>query len=394
MSEICKTIGLDKQPLRDQQLNALRWMDLLTGTRDNTGQGTDDGESFLPIRAHLFHQTMSGLWACADSQCPHKSGTVLDDKEWPFGQVYFEPRKHCDCGSPAYEVVTCNGCGAAHLQAGEYKNRLAHLQSFAALDEFELESEPGEVIEDEDQTEDDEESAAGRQKKVLIVNRKLPNVGPLDIERSSRLVAEASEKTLRLLAQEEGEDGLMCPVCGSHSASDERLFQASRLGAPFLLGNILPTLLEYAPDGEKPADHPCRGRRLLTFNDSRQGTARMAAKLQQDAERSRVRGLVYHLALQHGKGVSGAQTVTIENEINTLEQIPASARNAALNELIDNKRKDLIKLSRPSPIAFNDLAQHLANQGKDFDYKRRLSSQCSVSTSSAACRSSVSAANR
>ena len=120
----------------------------------------------------------------------------------------------------------------------------------------------------------------------------------------------------------------------------------------------------------------------------------MAAKLQQDAERSRVRGLVYHLALQHGKGVSGAQTVTIENEINTLEQIPASARNAALNELIDNKRKDLIKLSRPSPIAFNDLAQHLANQGKDFDYKRRLSSQCSVSTSSAACRSSVSAANR
>lgn len=368
LSEICKTVGLEKQSLRDQQLNALRWMDLLTGTRDNTGQGTDDGEAFLPIRAHLFHQTMSGLWACADSQCPHKSGTVLDDKEWPFGQVYFEPRKHCDCGSPAYEVVTCSGCGAAHLQAGEYKNRLAHLQSFAALDEFELESEPGEIIEDEDQTEEDEESAAGRQKKVLIVNRKLSNVGPLDVERASRLITESSEKTLRLLAQEEGEDGLMCPVCGSHSASDERLFQASRLGAPFLLGNILPTLLEYAPDGENPADHPCRGRRLLTFNDSRQGTARMAAKLQQDAERSRVRGLVYHLALQHGKGMSGAQTVAIENEIKTLEQIPASARNAALNELIENKRNELIKLSRPSPISFNDLAVNLANQGKDFDY--------------------------
>lgn len=368
LSEICKTIGLDKQPLRDQQLNALRWIDLLTGTRDNTGQGTDDGESFLPVRAHLFHQTMSGLWACADSQCPHKSGTVLDDKEWPFGQAYFEPRKHCDCGSPAYEVVTCSGCGAAHLQAGEYKNRLAHLQSFAALDEFELESEPGEVIEDEDQAEDDEESAAGRQKKVLIVNRKLPNVEPLDVERSSRLITEASEKTLRLLAQEEGKDGLMCPVCGSHSAQDERLLQASRLGAPFLLGNILPTLLEYAPDGEKPADHPCRGRRLLTFNDSRQGTARMAAKLQQDSERNRVRGLVYHITLQHGRGAASAQALAIENEIRTLEQIPEVARNVALNELIDNKRKELLKLIRPRPIAFNDLAQYLANQGKDFEY--------------------------
>jgi len=368
LSEICKTIGLDKQPLRDQQLNALRWIDLLTGTRDNTGQGTDDGESFLPVRAHLFHQTMSGLWACADSQCPHKSGTVLDDKEWPFGQAYFEPRKHCDCGSPAYEVVTCSGCGAAHLQAGEYKNRLAHLQSFAALDEFELESEPGEVIEDEDQAEDDEESAAGRQKKVLIVNRKLPNVEPLDVERSSCLITEASEKTLRLLAQEEGKDGLMCPVCGSHSAQDERLLQASRLGAPFLLGNILPTLLEYAPDGEKPADHPCRGRRLLTFNDSRQGTARMAAKLQQDSERNRVRGLVYHITLQHGRGAASAQALAIENEIRTLEQIPEVARNVALNELIDNKRKELLKLIRPRPIAFNDLAQYLANQGKDFEY--------------------------
>lgn len=368
LSEICKAIGLDKQPLRDQQLNALRWIDLLSGTRDNTGAGTDDGESFLPVRAHLFHQTMSGLWACAYAQCPHKSGTVLDDKEWPFGQVYFEPRKHCDCGSPSYEVVTCNGCGAAYLQAGEFKNRLAHLQTFAALDEFELEAEPGEVIEEDDQEEDDEDSAPGRQKKVLIVNRPLPNVGPLDIERSTRLITEASEKTLRMLAQEEGEEGLSCPVCGSHSTRDERIFQASRLGAPFLLGNILPTLLEYAPDGDKPADHPCRGRRLLTFNDSRQGTARMAAKLQQDAERNRVRGLVYHLSLQHGRGVAGAQTVAIENEIKTLEQIPESARNAALNELIEIKRKELMRLTRPSPIAFNDLAQHLANQGRDFDY--------------------------
>lgn len=368
LSEICKTIGLDRQGLREQQLNALRWMDLLTGTRDNTGAGTDDGESFLPVRAHLFHQTMSGLWACADAQCPNRSGSVIDDKDWPFGQVYLEPRKHCHCGSPAYEVVTCSGCGAAHLQAGKFENRLAHLQTFAALDEFELDAEPGEVIGEDDKTEDDEDSAAGRQKQVLIVNRKLPNVDPLDVERSSRLITEASNRTLRLLAKEEGEEGLSCPVCASHPTRGERLFQASRLGAPFLLGNILPTLLEYAPDGERPADHPCRGRRLLTFNDSRQGTARMAAKLQQDAERNRVRGLVYHLTLQHGRGRANAQTAALENEVKTLEQIPERARNAALNELIENKRKELMKLTRPSPVAFNDLAQYLANQGKDFDY--------------------------
>lgn len=46
----------------------------------------------------------------------------------------------------------------------------------------------------------------------------------------------------------------------------------------------------------------------MTFNDSRQGTARMAAKLQQDAERNRVRGLVYHITLQQGKSQAVQKT--------------------------------------------------------------------------------------
>lgn len=369
LSEICKTIGLDELPLHDQQLNALRWIDLLSATRDGTGPGKDEGEAFLPVRAHLFHQTLSGLWACADAQCQAKHGSSLDDQAWPFGQVYFDPRKHCDCGSPVYEVVTCNGCGAVYLQAGEFKNQLTHLQTFAALDEFELEVEPGEVADAEEQPENDEDVDSRLQKKVLIVNRKLPNVGTLDVERSKRLITEASDKTLRLLVQEEDGNGLSCPACGSDESSyNKKLFHECRLGAPFLLGIILPTLLEYAPDGDKPADHPYRGRRLLTFNDSRQGTARMAAKLQQDAERNRVRGLVYHLTLQHGLSEANAQTVALENEIKTLESIYASTPNPTLRALIDTKHNALLKLRRPSPIAFNDLAQYLANQGKDFEY--------------------------
>lgn len=34
------------------------------------------------------------------------------------------------------------------------------------------------------------------------------------------------------------------------------------------------------------------GKRLITFTDSRQGTAKLSIKMQQDAERSRLRGLV------------------------------------------------------------------------------------------------------
>ena len=46
-------------------------------------------------------------------------------------------------------------------------------------------------------------------------------------------------------------------------------------------------------EGRSPEELPGRGRKLITFTDSRQGTARMAVRMQQEAERSRLRGLVF-----------------------------------------------------------------------------------------------------
>jgi len=367
LSEVCAVLfGAGHPFTAQQQGEALQWLDLLSGTRNPRSLESDDRTPFLPLRAHLFHQSMSGLWACADAHCVKKRGCALDDRDWPFGRVYFEPRKHCDCGRPAYEVVACDDCGTVHLLAGEYRGRLTHFQTQAALDEFELEAEPKGDEPDQD-AELDEQPATGRQNKVLIVNRHLPHVSELSIDRDTRQLCEPNDGALRVMAHEDGGEGLQCPACGGQESRTNQLFQHSRLGAPFLLGGILPTLLEYAPDGDKPADHPCRGRRLLTFNDSRQGTARMAAKLQQDAERNRVRGLVYHLALQHGCGQASTRESELRAEIDTLQKAAASAPSPALEQLIDAKRAELVRLRRPVPIPFNELAQRLANQGRDFD---------------------------
>ncbi len=369
LSEICAVLfGGGREYSSSQQIEALQWLDLLSGTRDTEGGDGHDGEAFLPLRAHLFHQTLSGLWACADRDCPEKQGSVLQDEKWPFGQVYLDPRKHCNCKSPAYEVVTCGDCGAVHLLAGEQRGQLAHLRALNALDEFELEVEPDTEVGEEDDEEQEDLAGPVRQNRVLIVNRTLSSVGPLDIDRVSRKIVESSSEALRVQAYEDNGEGLQCPVCEAKETPRKRLFQFSRLGAPFLIGGILPTLLEYAPDGDKPADHPCRGRRLLTFNDSRQGTARMAAKLQQDAERNRVRGLVYHLTLRHGQAAASSQAVALRAEIETLETIQATTPNPALASMIDEKCQKLVKLNQPVPLSFGDLAQHLANQGRDFDY--------------------------
>lgn len=372
LSEVCSVLfGERPNFTTDQQTEALRWLDLLSGTRDENSDTGKAGEAFLPLRAHLFHQTMSGLWACADRNCPEKQGSSLDSDLWPFGQVFFEPRKHCDCGSPAYEIVSCGDCGTVHLLAGEYQSHLSHLRIQDAQDEFELDVEPGSDFFEETDDHDDEVHATGRQNRILITNRLLVKAGVLDVDKVTRNIVEPTDETLQLHAYEDDGNGLLCPACESQETPKNRLFQFSRLGAPFLSGGILPTLLEYAPDGEKPAQHPCRGRRLLTFSDSRQGTARMAAKLQQDAERNRVRGLVYHLTLQHGQSAATAEASVLQSEIQTLESIASATPNPALIKMIAEKKATLAGLVGPRPVPFDELAQKLANQGRDFEYMLR-----------------------
>ncbi len=373
LSEVCALLhGKEQRFNKQQQLEALRWLDLLSGTRPQEKAGAS-GEAFLPLRAHFFHQTLSGIWACADRNCSEKQGTTLNEEVWPFGAIYLDPRKHCTCGSPVYEVAMCSDCGSVYLLAGESDGYLRHLQPPHLLDDFELdqdESQEEEVGQEEEEQEDDS-THEGDQRVVLIANRPLNDVGQLDIEKDKRKITERSNETLHLLVQEDAGEGLNCPSCGAKESSRNWLFRHGRLSASFLLGNILPTLLEYAPDGDKPLDHPYRGRRLLSFTDSRQGTARMAAKLQLEAERNRVRGLVYHLALQEGGSSDEQEKKNLTEEINVLEMALQTAPNAALENLVAEKRKTLAQLDNPRPIPFGDLARALSRQDRDMRFMRK-----------------------
>ena len=365
LSQVCQTLFGASAPItKDWQLEALRWLDLLSGTCRQT-----DGESFLPLRAHFFHQTLSGIWACADKNCKKREGSLQDDA-WPYGALYMEPRKRCACGSPAYEVVSCSDCGEVYLLAGESKGYLHHLRPPHLLDDFELEAD--DLMEEESEEEElDELSPSEPQNKVLIANRQGAKVGSLSIDRKTRKITERSGTTLDLLAQENDGSGLSCPQCQAQETSRNQFFRHGRLSAPFLLGNILPTLLEYAPDGNKPQDHPYRGRRLLSFTDSRQGTARLAAKLQQEAERNRVRGLVYHLSLRFSASGDPQQKESLKQELDTFRTAYKQAPIDYLARIIKEKEQRLAQLEKPQPIPFDNLATSLAGQARDIGFMRK-----------------------
>src|SRR5262249_19790463 len=102
----------------------------------------------------------------------------------------------------------------------------------------------------------------------------------------------------------------------------------------------------------------------------RQGTARLAARLQQDAERTKIRGLVYHYALS--KALTGTNTGNQQllSEITRLEdilansEVPESAR-APIREMLEEKRRLRADQRSPEAISFRELRAAIAQESHE-----------------------------
>jgi hypothetical protein len=359
---------------------ALRWLDLLSGATRTNPQGRR--EPFLPLRAHLFHQILAGLWACADPECASKRDTPLDASEWPYGKVYLEQRKRCECGGPIFEIHSCNECGESFLPASLALNESGYvLQATDSkqVDEFTLETELG----DDDGPDFGADETPPREAgKIIIANRDFAAGGAVRVERSSlHIEPDQSADCIRLDIRDEAEqkDGRMalsCPCCTAVDSAKSPLSRRAILGAPFLLGQIIPTLLEFCEDGDDPLNKPYRGKRMITFTDSRQGTARIAAKIQQDSERNRVRGLALARIVFAGGVQESPALEQWRNQLAMMQALRAQAPNPMVDDLIRNAEKEIEALSAPRPVAFNDLADYLTTNEPDikrmYDYYSSL----------------------
>ncbi|MBK9199174.1 DEAD/DEAH box helicase [Candidatus Skiveiella danica] len=370
---ICEVIeGPRQHHAPNTKQAALRWLDLLTRSRQSQGKDTSP---FLPLRLHAFHNVLAGLWACCDPGCTCRQGTQLDSPDWAFGAVYTEQRETCECGSPVYELRSCNDCNETYLWGRLVmdRNQNRWLLSQATedqTDEFQLEATP------EDPYVESELDAAVELASplvdeidsplVLIANRHLKDTAEATVERGSLIFDGSSDKPLvRLRVREMSEGQLTCPECGGHHGKGRLMFRAARLGAPFLLMQVIPTLLEFCPDGEDPQSKPLRGRRMITFTDSRQGTARMAASLQRDAERNSLRSAVYHFLA--GRADIGAcpEYRDLLQEIIEYEADFEETKSPRIESRLAAKKLELAKFTL-KPVSFEDLAVHLSTHEADI----------------------------
>lgn len=318
------------------QSEVLRWLDVCTGTRPN-----EDEPAFLKLRAHFLQRTTHGLWACFDKQCSAKSGTALGE-DWPFGYVYVSHRQTCSCGCPVYELAFCRDCNEPHLLAKDKNGKLIQWDSSVG-DEFSLQSE---TPFDEDASGD--KGPVGSVATPLVLAAESsdgPSYIPVEFDRVTASFSPVGAGVpLRI---EDAE--LVCSrrACSYRGTQGGFPFRRAMLGGPFYVANAVPTVLEYCRDfvdekksGVGAQSLPGRGRRLITFTDSRQGTARMAVRMQQEAERSRLRGLVVEVLRWHQKSKVASQGAAKDITVDQLRALVAKEQeNLELYRSLDMREE-------------------------------------------------------
>ncbi len=305
------------------QQDVLRWIDVCSGTQPNTKD-----PAFLKVRAHIFQRNTQGVWACVDKECRLKHGTPLE-KGWPFGYVYVNKRQNCDCGSPVYELAFCNECNEPHLLARDKKGKLVQWENKGG-DEFSLQDD---VHIEHDAAEEKVDKESRFQPPLIIAAEKTSAAGYTQqrLDRQTRRIGVINNDSIPLIINDI-EQVCSASSCGYRGTSGKQPFRRALLGGPFYVTNIVPTVLEYCQDfiseegkeGVGPDSLPGRGRRLITFTDSRQGTARMAVRMQQEAERSRLRGSVVEILSWHQR----TQTSATPNANADLEKLATRAKQA------------------------------------------------------------------
>lgn len=308
---------------------------------------SETGTRLLPWRTHIFHRPQGGFWVCVDPSCDRRDAELAaDDSNWGFGAVWLKQRDRCDCGAPVFELFTCNECGTPHLVVGLESGVAARLVPLRALetDDFSVDAEP-------DAESDDDQDAVAYGRGMLLPGRK--DAGDQFLRLEDGMIFDntppSDARWVSIVLKEDETERDCCP--GSNSENSRLAPQ--RYGPPFFMGVAMPASIESLAQPFGESGRPMGGRRALTFSDSRQGTARLAAKLQQDSERSLTRAFLYHY-VQENKALKGEERVKLEERLEKFEKL----NDPIFAEYKEDIEKEL--LGQTKPIEWKQLIERFA----------------------------------
>lgn len=253
----------------------------------------------LPCRVHAFFRGLPGLWACLDPEC-----TAVDRERHPdpgpVGKLYAQPQATCACGARVFELYTCRHCGSAYARA----------YTGDVVEPTYLWHEPGGAF----------QSVAGSIPELFPLDLLLEapatgEVEPADLDLvTGRLNPEIEGQRMRsvfLPRQRSGEivrgdddtdddeaeangEFKPCGVCGRLAGFGRSSVQDHQTKGDQPFQALVTRQIEVQPPGAQAYSDfaPLRGRKVLTFSDSRQVAARLAPNLQNYALRDVIRPLI------------------------------------------------------------------------------------------------------
>lgn len=342
-----------------EQRDTIALMDLCTNAEL-------EGQPFLRTRAHLFHRTHGGTWACINPACGGRVDTALMNNEWGFGKLFFERRERCDaCESLVLALLLCSVCGQEYLAADLTTDSGVHRYVPRLPTELSEADEYAELIEvdDDDEPEEVEQERWFR----LLVRAGTANAVDVHIRAADGVVIDGKGGVLHaeVSSRAAGAHEIRCTRCGELERVRGAVFREARRGAPFFLRSIMPVLLDHTPPmASRQRRNPADGRRLISFTDSRQGTARFALDAQLDSERNYLRSLVYHQVVANRRDQETAR----KDEAELVQKIealrPVASSNATLRATLQGWERELAALRAPvlGQISWRELSNTVAQR--------------------------------
>ena len=312
-----------------------------------------EGKSILPLRGHFFARGIGGLYVCTNPACEHNATNA------PLGRLSTHAAVACQCGWPMLELVTCSSCGNYLFEADRIKENgeeILKMVSKVVEDPFAIDR----ADDDEDETNSLPRSrfyfAKGKKDGRYInehIHFSLNQNGKKD-QGQDYVYAEKDEQT-------------PCAHCGGQVQHPFHF----RLSSSFINRVLADIILEETPpERERKTGMLWEGRKYISFTDSRQGTARISALINQDKEASWVRAMVYHLLCQQQQKLEKARPTRnhdeLLQEINELEVELAETTKPIVRRAIEaeiKSKKEILEGNSsqvlPARLGWNKVLEEL-----------------------------------
>jgi DEAD/DEAH box helicase domain-containing protein len=256
------------------------------GIIDTLAEHKVNKENLLPVRGHFFTRGIGGVYVCTNTNCDKHKG---EKPKKAIGTMYTIASKKCSCGHPLLELIACRSCGNMMMEGERVKGanpKLDRVRQKASLgyEAFSVENESDN--DDEKKIDERVDNGLFRLIKSDQFDKNI-DLTPCSINKDDTINYGGEDFFLT--------DDTHCPHCGNQNEYPIHF----RISSAFTNRILSDIVLDQTDVAERQTTKTLyKGRKYISFTDSRQGTAKISALINIDSESDWIRYQVYHYLLK------------------------------------------------------------------------------------------------